>query len=108
MSGATMGFLVWAVLGAIMIGFGIRALFMKTAIGFWANIRQFPVNDIKGYNRSTGILFMCYGIIFIVLGLPLLTGQNSPFILLSVLGVMLETIVMMAIYIMVITKKYRG
>jgi hypothetical protein len=78
MSGSAMGFLVWAILGAVMIAFGTRAL------------------------------FICYGIIFIVLGLPLLTGQNSALILLSVLGVMLETIAMMAIYIMVITKKYRG
>ena len=108
MSGSAMGFLVWAILGAVMIAFGTRALSMKSAVGFWANIEQFPVNDIKGYNRSTGILFICYGIIFIVLGLPLLTGQNSALILLSVLGVMLETIAMMAIYIMVITKKYRG
>ena len=108
MSGATMGFIIWAICGVVIIIIGIRALFMKTAVGFWANIKQFPVNDIKGYNRSTGMLYICYGIIFILLGLPLLTGQNSPFILLSMLGVMIETIALMAIYIMVITKKYRG
>ena len=50
---------------------------------------------------------VCYGIIFVVLGMPLLSGQNSPYILLSVLGVMTETIVTMAIYTLVIEKKYK-
>lgn len=103
-----MGFIIWAVVGAIIILMGIKDIFSKKAAVFWANVEQFPVNDIKGYNRATGILFILYGIIFIVLGLPLLSGQNSPVILLSVLGVMLETIALMAIYIIVITKKYRG
>ena len=107
MSGTAIGFLLWAVLGAAIMAMGIRAFFMKTAVGFWANIEQFQVNDIKAYNRATGMLLIGYGIIFIVLGLPLLAGQNSPLILLSVLGVMLETIAIMAIYILVITKKYR-
>ena len=43
-----------------------------------------------GYNHAVGKLFVIYGAILIALGLPLLSGQNSPFILLSVLGVMIE------------------
>ena len=35
-------------------------------------------------------------------------GQSSPFILLSVLGVMLETIVVMAVYSSRIEKKYKS
>lgn len=52
-----------------------------------------------------GKLFVIYGVIFIALGLPLVSGQNSPFILLSVLGVMVETIVIMAIYSLCIERK---
>ena len=51
--------------------------------------------------------FVIYGVIFIALGLPLVSGQNSPFILLSVLGAMIETIVIMAIYSLCIEKKYK-
>lgn len=51
--------------------------------------------------------FVIYGVIFIALGLPLISGQNSSFILLSVLGVMVETIVIMAIYSLCIEKKYK-
>lgn len=43
---------------------------------------------------------------FIILGIPLLEGQNTPYILLSVIGVMVETIVIMAAYSLVIVKKY--
>ena len=45
-------------------------------------------------------------IIGFIIGIPLFSGQNSPYILLSVLGVMMETIAIMAIYILYITKKY--
>ena len=54
-----------------------------------------------------GKLFIVYGVIFILLGTPLLSGQNSPFILLSVVGIMIETIVTMAIYTLIIVKKYK-
>ncbi len=101
------GFIIWAVVGAFLILMGIKDIFSKKPASFWANVKQFPVKDIKGYNRATGLLLICYGVIFIVLGLPLLSGQNSPFVLLSILGGMLETIVLMAIYIVVITKKYK-
>lgn len=36
----------------------------------------------------------------------LLDGQNTPYVLLSVIGVMVETIVIMAAYSLVIVKKY--
>ena len=107
MDGRIIGFIVWALCGCLMIGLGIGAFFSKKAVGFWANIKTFPVNDIRGYNRATGKLFTAYGVIFIVLGVPLLGGQNTPYILLSVLGVMIETIAIMAIYNVSITKKYR-
>ena len=35
---------------------------------------------------------------FVILGIPLLDGQNKPYVLLSVIGVMVETIVIMAAY----------
>ena len=52
-------------------------------------------------------LFCIYGIVLFGLGLPLLAGQNSPWILISVLGVMFATITAMVIYTTVIEKKYK-
>lgn len=102
------GFIIWAIVGCIMIGIGVNAFFQKRAVGFWANVKTMKVNDIKGYNHATGKLFILYGAILIVLGIPLLSGQNTPYILLSIVGLMIETIAMMAIYSLVITKKYQA
>ncbi len=106
MAAIIMGFIMWTLFGCVMVGLGIGAFFSKKPVAFWANIKVFQVNDIRRYNQATGKLFIVYGIIFIVFGLPLLSEQNSPYILLSVLGVMIETIVLMAIYNLYITKKY--
>ena len=43
---------------------------------------------------------------FIILGIPLLEGQNTPYILWSGIGVMVETIAIMAVYSLGIVKKY--
>ena len=106
-AGEKMAFIIWAIIGSIIIGIGIGAYFSKKQVGFWANVKTFPVKDTKGYNRALGKLFVFYGAVFVVLGMPLLCGQNSPYIFLSVVGVMIETIIVMIIYSVVIEKKYR-
>jgi len=101
------GFVIWAAVGCFIIGVGIIAFFKKKAVGFWANVETEPVNDIRNYNYAVGKLFIAYGVIFVLLGLPMLSEQNSPFIILSVLGIMVETIAAMIIYTLVIAKKYK-
>jgi len=105
--GGIIGFIIWAIVGCFIIGIGISAFFRKKAVGFWANIEVEPINDIKNYNYAMGKLFIAYGVIFVLLGLPMLSGQNSPFIILSVLGIMVETIATMTIYTLIIAKKYK-
>ena len=101
-----LGFIVWALVGVVIIALGIIDLFAKKPARFWANVETIKVSDVKGYNRATGILFILYGIVFILLGTPLLGGQNNALILVSVVGVMFETIVIMAVYSLLIVKKY--
>ena len=107
MDGNSTGFLIWALAGCFLIGLGVSAFFKKKEAGFWANAKTEPVTDVKKYNHAVGKLFVLYGVIFILLGAPLLAGQNSPFILISIFGVMAETILLMAVYTLVIEKKYR-
>ena len=107
MSGNIIGFVIWAIGSVIIISIGIRAYFSRKLVGFWANIKPISVNDIMGYDRAVSKLFVIYGVILIILGLPLLLGQNSPFILLSVLGVMIETIAIMVVYSLFIERKYK-
>ena len=102
-------FLAWAVCGAafIILGFYDSLSKKEKAFGFWANAETFEVNDVRAYNKALGKLFCVFGIIFIMLGIPLLGGQNSPLVLISVVGVMFEAIAAMVVYVTVIEKKYR-
>lgn len=102
-------FVIWAVVGMFFIVMGIYDYCTpkKTAFGFWANGGDFPVENEKKYNRALGKLWIVFGIIFILTGIPLLAGQNSPYVLLSIFGAMMEVIGVMAVYTMVLEKKYR-
>ncbi|MBD5510901.1 MAG: hypothetical protein HDR08_06585 [Lachnospiraceae bacterium] len=102
-------FLIWLALSACFVIMGIYNFFSKkkSAFGFWANAKVFEVTDVKAYNRALGKLWCVFGVVFALLGLPLLYGQNSPYILLTVLGAMLEAIAAMVVYVTVIEKKYR-
>lgn len=101
-------FLVWCMCGVLFFILGIRAFRAKEAVGFW-NIKKGPeVTEVEKYNHAVGKLWCVSGGVFAVLGLPLLAGQNSPLVLLSVLGGMFFAIGLMVIYELVIVKKYVG
>ena len=104
-----LAFMMWALLGVIFVLYGIYAACSKkeAAFGFWANAKTFPVRDVQSYNRAVGKLWVVFGIVLVLLGLPLLEGQNSPYVIISILGIMLEAIAAMAVYVTVIERKYR-
>ena len=103
------GFVIWMLCSVVMVAFGIYAFFSERTMpfGFWANAEVFEVRDVRAYNRAVGKLWCVFGSVFALLGLPLLTGQNSPYIILSILGCMVEAIGAMVVYVTVIEKKYR-
>ena len=102
-------FIIWGGMGSIFTIYGIYACFTKKALpfGFWANAEMFKVKDVKAYNRAVGKLWCVFGIVFILLGVPLLTWKNSPYVIFSILGCMAEAIGVMVVYVTVIEKKYR-
>ncbi len=73
MEGRMIGFIVWAIVGCTLIIRGISAYFSKKAVAFWANVKSVPARDIKEYNHALGKLFICYGVIFVILGIPLIS-----------------------------------
>jgi len=105
-AGNIIGFIIWVLVGGMFIGIGIHAFVSKEPVGFWANVEMFPVNDVKAYNRAMGKLWLAYALGLILLGLPLLAGANSPLIILSIVGVLLEAIAVMIVYMLVIKEKY--
>ena len=99
-------FLIWLAVGLLLIGIGVHAFFAKKPQHFWANAPMIEVNDVKKYNRAVGKLFIAFGAVFTLIGLPLLM-ENKMWILLSMLLVMPAVIGMMVIYTTVIEKKYK-
>lgn len=101
-----LGFIIWAFVGIAVIAIGIFA-FSEKAVGVWANIEMFEVTDYKKYNYAVGKMLCIFGVVFIILGFPLLSRQTAPFILFSTVGIIIETIIAMAFYTRIIEKKYR-
>lgn len=111
MMGSVIAFIAWAFFGAAFIVLGIYVRFSKKerAFGFWANAKVSPVKDAAGYNRALSRLWCIFGVVFILLGLPfLIGGQNSPLLIISMLGSMFAVIAAMAVYELGIMKKYRA
>lgn len=106
-----MGFIIWTLVGMLFIMEGIYCINSKkeVAIGFWTNGKkpQIEVKNIKAYNKSLGKLWCIYGFFFILLGIPLLGEQNSPFIIITLIGTILEVIILMTVYTIKIEGKYR-
>ncbi len=95
-----MGFFIWMMVGIVFILIGLKCFKKETPVRVWSNEpEEVRVEDIKAYNAKVGKIWCVYGILFIVLGIPLLMGQNSPWIFLSVLGVVFETIFLMIFYL---------
>ncbi len=104
--GRLWGFALWMAGGGLFFLLGLAAFVSKKAVGFWANIKTVPMKDKKGYNRAVGKLWIVYGIVFMLLGIPLLWEHNSMWIIISVLGVLAESIAAMAVYLLAIQSKY--
>lgn len=99
-------FLIWLIIGLFFAGIGIVDFFAKKPVGFWANCETIPVENVKKYNRSVAWLFCAYGAVFILLGVPML-WTDFPWILVTVPGILLESVGAMIVYTVVIEPKYR-
>lgn len=102
-------FICWAALGLIFVMWGIYMFISKSAkpFGFWANADVAQMRDVKGYNRALGKLWCVFGVLLILIGLPLLGNPNSAGLIISILGTMLLSIGAMVVYVVVIEPKYR-
>ncbi|EQK42873.1 putative membrane protein [[Clostridium] bifermentans ATCC 638] len=106
-----MGFIIWALLGILFIVEGIYCIKSKKEVpfGFWSNGKKpsIEVKNIKAYNKALGKLWCIYGFFLILLGIPLLGEQNSPLIIITLIGSILEVIILMYVYTIKIEGKYR-
>ena len=109
MEGRLVAFIIWVIVGIFFIAMGIYDLTSRKekAFGFWANAEVASIKDVKGYNRALGILWCVYGVLFTLIGVPLLIGQNLGLMMIPVLGAMLISIAAMVVYVVYIEPKYK-
>ena len=104
-----MGFVIWCACAVFFAVLGAVTYRKKDQPAkFWANMRSAPVKNVRAYNRAVGKLWIAFAAVLFLLGLPLLQGQNSGGIVITILGTLFLAIGLMVFYILVIDRKYRA
>lgn len=96
--GLTIGFVIWALCAVLFVLLGVHAFFAQKPVGFWANADTPPIGDVRAYNRAVGRLWCAYGAVFLLLGTPMLSERAALMMCFACLGVVVETIVLIAVY----------
>jgi len=100
-------FLIWSLTAAALAGISLYCRRAEKPVGFWANVNAPEVSDLKQYNREVSRLWAGYACIFELLGIPFLfLRQNSPLFLITGLGVVFSSLILMVMYTH-IEAKYR-
>lgn len=97
---------IWFAGSMVFYGLGVYAWTAKEAVKFWNTGQQIQVCDVKKYNHAVAKLWVVAAAVFDVIGLPLLAGQNSAWIVFLILGTVAWTVILMAVYVK-IEGKYR-
>ena len=103
MKNTTIGFIIWCIGGNFYLCLAVYIWFSKRAIPLWG--KEIEVTDIRKYNHAMSKLYIAYGLVFVCLGIPLLAGRSE--IILSIVGVVTESIILQAVYSLVIKKRYK-
>ncbi|WP_300530384.1 hypothetical protein [Peptacetobacter sp.] len=104
-----MGFVIWVICGLLFVGIGIYDYMSKKQVGFWANFDVPEVEDVIGFNKAVGRLFIIYGVVFILIGIPLIPSifyKNMLLVFIPIIGTIFETIWLMVYFVMKIEKDY--
>ena len=102
-----MGFILWTIISIVFVYIGITTRRSSIPVNLFTFSDVPKVNDVKGYNRAVSNLWLVFTVLFEMIGISLLfIKQNSPFVVLIVLGVVFLGIGMKVAYIK-IESKYR-
>ena len=101
------GFVIWSIVSAIMLGIGIWSYRSEKPVGFFTGTKPPDVKDAKKYNHAVGILWYSYAVLLELFGIPFLfLEQNSAGFIPIYLGTIVISIGLMVGYV-VIEKKHR-
>lgn len=102
-----LAFVIWSLTAVVFVVLGISTRKSEKAANFWANAKAPEVSDIKKYNSAVSTIWFVFAVLFELLGIPLLyCQQNSPVVLLPLLGTVILIIGIMIAYTRV-EAKYR-
>ena len=100
-----MGFILWTIISIVFVYIGITTRRSSIPVNLFTFSDVPKVNDVKGYNRAVSNLWLVLTVLFEMIGISLLfIKQNSPFVVLIVLGVVFLVIGMMVAYIKIESK----
>lgn len=103
--GRIIGFIIWLICCFIFVHIGIFSLKADKPVGFFAQSEPPKVKDVKAYNKAVAKIWFFFAAGMLILGLPLIIGgQNSPLIIISIIGTMFLAIGICVIYIFVENK----
>lgn len=103
-TGEIIGFIIWTVVALLFVFIGFYAWNSDKPVGFFTGQKPPEVSDVKGYNHAVAKIWFVFAAAMELLGLPLLAGQNSPYIMLSVIGAMFSVIGIAVAYVRVEAK----
>lgn len=93
------GFIIWTLITLVFVYIGITIRNSNIPVNLFTFDDIPKENDIKGYNKAVSNLWLVFTVLFEVVGVSLLfIKQNSPLVILIVLGVVFLVIGMMVTY----------
>lgn len=99
------GLLIWEACAVLFVVIGMVCFRSKQTVGFFSNVKPAEIRDVRAYNRAVGKLWLVFAAVFALLGIPVM-WEDSPWILLSIIGVVWEIIAAIIVYLR-IEQKYK-
>lgn len=100
-------FIVCVVMILTYAGFGLYSWRRKTPANFWAGekIPDEAVSDVKKYNRANGLMWIIYGVLYLIPGvMALFDAASAGFVLAAI--TFAGTPILIFIYVKKIRPKY--
>lgn len=100
-------FIIWTIISIVFVYIGITTRKSNIPVNLFSFGDAPKAKDINGYNKAVSNLWLVFTLLFEMIGISLLfIKQNSPLVILIVLGVVFLVIGMMVTYTK-IESKYR-
>lgn len=102
-----MAFVIWSAVSLVIVFFGIHTYRSDKPVYFFANdSAPLNVEDVSGYNHALAKLFFAYAVLLFLCGLPLLS-DSKVLLIITMLGTVFSTLILIGVYVMKIESKYR-